>query len=314
MVSMDDLTERFEEWLRNVPAYERATIRSLAPVTGGASNLTYRVDLGNAPFAGAALRIQRNGGIFQPYDVLREAEVLRRLAASAVPIPRVIGIEADPSVLGAPFVVLEWIDAPHMGEAGPEADFGAFTAMVAAIHSLDWRTLGLDFLGVPASAAEATAKELATVEARMRSFGLDSQPLLARALDVLETAIPGDGTLSLCQGDINVFNYLFRERRVVGVVDWEQAHIGDCRSDVGQLIALSHLKGAPLGPAATMPFAVGYQAAGGRPLKNLEFFRAFWLFQLGVIYHGWIALNDSEPWYSWDHLSELLEAALAEVA
>jgi aminoglycoside phosphotransferase (APT) family kinase protein len=314
MVSMDDLAERFEKWLWNIPAYERAAIRSLAPVTGGASNLTYRVDLENAPCAGVALRIQRDGGIFQPYDVLREAQVLQHLAASPIPVPRVVQTEHATLALGAPFVVLEWIDAPHMGEAGPEADFGAFTAMVAAIHSLDWRTLGLGFLGVPASPAQATAKELSTVEARMRSFGLASQPLLARALDVLQAAIPEDGELSLCQGDINVFNYLFRERRVVGVVDWEQAHIGDCRSDVGQLVALSHLKGAPLGPAAATPFAAGYQAASGRPLANLEFFRAFWLFQLGVIYHGWIALNDSEPWYSWDHLSGLLEAALAEVA
>ena len=35
--------------------------------------------------------------------------------------------------------------------------------------------------------------------------------------------MPGDGRLALCQGDINVFNYLFRDREVVGVVDWEQA-------------------------------------------------------------------------------------------
>ena len=115
---MDGLNQRFEHWLRNLGGYETATIRTLAPVTGGASNLTYRVDLVNAPLPGVALRVQRDGGIFQPYDVLREAEVLRRLAPSPVPVPRVVGTESDPSVLGAPFVVLEWIDAPHMGEAG----------------------------------------------------------------------------------------------------------------------------------------------------------------------------------------------------
>jgi hypothetical protein len=36
---------------------------------------------------------------------------------------------------------------------------------------------------------------------------------------------------------------------LVGVVDWEQALISDPRSDVGQLVALSHLRGAaPYGP------------------------------------------------------------------
>jgi hypothetical protein len=32
-----------------------------------------------------------------------------------------------------------------------------------------------------------------------------------------------------------------------------------------------------------------------------------------VIYHGWRAFNDSEPWYTWSHLSSLLEAALDEL-
>ena len=45
----------------------------------------------------------------------------------------------------------------------------------------------------------------------------------------------------------------------------------------------------------------------------MAFFRARWLFELGVIYHGWRAFNDDRPWYSWGHLTELLELALDEV-
>jgi aminoglycoside phosphotransferase (APT) family kinase protein len=311
---MEQLRDRFQSWLRRIPGYETAEILGLAPVAGGASNLTYRVTLRNAPLAAVALRLQRETGIFQPYDVLREAEVIRRLAGSAIPVPAIVAVEHTASPLGAPFAVLEWVDAPHMGEAGPEADFGAYTAMVAAIHALDWQALGLDMLGVPASTRDATLGELAAVEARMQAFGLGGQPLLASALATLRPAIPEDGRLALCQGDINVFNYLFRDRKVVAVVDWEQARIGDPRSDVGQLVALSHLKGAPFGPARATPFAAGYETVTGKALANLEFFRAFWLFQLGVIYHGWVALNDSEPWYAWDHLASLLESALVEVS
>ena len=129
----------------------------------------------------------------------------------------------------------------------------------------------------------------------------------------LLASIPADGGLALCQGDINVFNYLFRDGKVVAVVDWEQARISDPRSDVGQLLALAHLKGAPFGPAAQQGFVQAYAAVAGHPLTNMEFFRALWLFELGVIYHGWVGFNASAPWYTIEHLSELLRAALEEL-
>ncbi|MGE5595379.1 MAG: phosphotransferase family protein, partial [Hyphomicrobiales bacterium] len=302
-----------ERWLRTQPGYEAARIDDLRPVDGGASNITCRLELRDAPVANAALRIQRGRGIFEPYDVLREGEVLRRLAASPVPVPRVLLDERDPVALGAPFLLLEWIDAPHMGEAGPHADFGAYVQMVAAIHALDWRALGLDVLGVPATPREAVAGELDLVAARMPTFGCDDDPALVAALGTLRAAVPDDGELRFCQGDINVFNYLFREGKVVGVVDWEQARIGDARSDIGQLVTLAHLKGAPFGPAEAQPFAQAYAAVSGRPLANLGYFRALWAFELAVIYHGWVAFNGSEPWFTRDEVYGLLQASLADL-
>ncbi len=300
-------------WVRGMPGFGGASVLEVAPLEGGASNLTCRVDLDGAPVERLALRMQRERGIFEPYDVLREGEVLRRLAGSAVPVPAVVAAEADRERLGAPFLLMEWIDAPHMGVAGPEADFGAFTEMVARIHSLDWRELGLAFLGVPESAAEAMRGEIGLVAARLARFAPE-EALLARAHAVLLRALPADGTLSLCQGDINVFNYLFRHRAVVAVVDWEQARISDPRSDVGQLLALSALKGAPWAKADEMPFARAYGTAAGEPLGGMAYFRAFWLWQLGVIYHGWKAFNGTDPWYSWPDVAGLLERALAELA
>jgi hypothetical protein len=56
-----------------------------------------------------------------------------------------------------------------------------------------------------------------------------------------------------------------------------------------------------------------YAQASGQPLAGMAPFRAFWLFQLGVIYHGWRAFNGSDPWYNWAQLEELLSASLAEL-
>ena len=303
----------FEQWLRGRPGFEAARVEAVTPVEGGASNVTCRVTLAGAGRSSVCLRMQRDRGIFEPYDVLREGAVIAALAPSPIPVPELLAIEGDAGVLGAPFIVLEWIDAPHMGEAGPEASFPAFTEMVARIHWLDWEAYGLGFLGVPSNAREGIVREVDAVAARMPAFGCEAEPLLRQAADVLRRTAPSDGDLALCQGDINVFNYLFRKGEVVGVVDWEQARISDPRCDVGQLLALSHLKGAPFGEARAMPFVVAYEAASGRELRGMAYFRARWLFELAVIYHGWVRFNGTEPWYSWDSVSGLLGRALGEL-
>jgi len=304
----------FEQWLRAQRGFEEARVRALVPVDGGASNITCRADLTGAAMETVVLRLQRKRGIFEPYDVLREGEVLRRLAGSGIPVPNVLLEERDGNRLGAPFLVLEWIDAPHMGEAGPEADFGAYVAAVAAIHDVDWHSAKLgDVLGVPGSAKEANLGEVEAVARRMASFVPGGDRFLERAREQLRETVPGDGDLRLCQGDINVFNYLFRAGQVVGVVDWEQARIGDCRSDIGQLVALAHLKGAPFGPAEAQPFVQAYGMVSGRTLTGMAWFRAFWLWQLAVIHHGWVAFNGTDPWYTRAQVYELLEAALREL-
>ena len=177
------------------------------------------------------------------------------------------------------------------------------------------RQLGLDqLLGVPASLEQALEGEIEAVERRRVRFAGADEPLLIRARDVLLAGIPGDGRLAFCQGDINVFNYLFRSGQVVAVVDWEQARISDARSDVGQLLALSLLKGAPSVPADEQPFALAYGAVRGEQLSGMVWFRARWLWELAVIYHGWVGFSGSTPWYSHESVSALLEGAISELA
>ncbi len=310
---MAPLPEQFEPWLNRLPAFRSARVLAITPVDGGASNITCKVDLLGVEAPAVCLRVQRERGIFEPYDVVREGRVIAALAQSPVPVPAVIASETANQPLGAPFIVMEWVDAPHMGNA-PAPSFGAFTQMVANIHALDWRALGLEFLGVPGSMQAGIRAELDAVAARMPTFGCADDPLLMRALSTLRDTAPDTGKLGLCQGDINIFNYLFLGEEVVSVVDWEQARISDPRGDVGQLVALSHLKGAPFGAADAQPFVQAYGVAAGRSLSGMEFFRARWLFELGVIYHGWKRFNGSDPWYTWDHLAELLENSLAGLA
>lgn len=302
----------FQEWIRQLDGFEGATVAEIALAEGGASNITCRVRVSNAKCEAVGLRIEREHGIFEPYDVVREGEVLRRLEGSPVPAPRLFGSEADSEWLGAPFIVMEWIDAPHMGLAA-DAHYGAFVGMVAQIHQLDWESRGLEFLGRPETARAALLGELQVIEARRRRFAGADEPILADGMELLAATAPSDGRIALCQGDINVFNYLSRGGEIVGVVDWEQARLSDPRSDAGQLLALSVLKGAPWGEADAQPFVQAYAAVGGETLRGMAWFRARWLWELGVIYHGWRAYSGSDPWYSHEAVTTALAQALDEL-
>lgn len=302
-----------ERWLVEKAGYAEAKVRSLTAVEGGVSNLTFRLGLEGTPWRDAGLRLEREHGIFEPYDVVREARVLRCLEASDIPGPAAYAWEGDVRWLGARFLLMEWIDAPHMGSGGQPVSFQAFTEMVVRIHAQDWEGLGLAFLGVPAKPVEGIRAELEDIVRRMTSFGCAGERLLAEAARRLVAQAPDDGRTALCHGDINVFNYLFRDGRVAGVVDWERARIGDPRCDVGQMVALAHLTGVPWMEAADVPFVRVYEEVSGHRLAGMTYFRARWLFELAVIYHGWVRLNGSEPWYSWGDVSSLLKAAMDEV-
>lgn len=305
---------KVESWLRNVGGFGTAQVERIELAEGGASNLTCRVFLSGTETESVCLRVQRERGIFEPYDVIREGRVLQCLQSTSLPVPGFIEMESDASILGAPFVVLEWIDAPHMGAPGALADFGEFTKAVAQVHHVDWRAAGLEFLLTAADPQAAIRQEIATIKGRMAAFGCGEDRLLLDAAAALTDRAPADGRFALCQGDINVFNYLFLDGFCVGIVDWEQARISDPRGDVGHLMALSNLKGAPFGPASEMPFVRAYGAVSGQALEGMAYFRARWLFELAVIYHGWTSLNDSEPWYSRADVERLLERALLEMA
>jgi aminoglycoside phosphotransferase (APT) family kinase protein len=197
-----------ESWLRTLIGFEDARVVDVVALTDGLSNVTCRVELTDAPVAVAVLRVQPSRGIFEPYDILREGQVLKHLAGTAVLVPGVLASESDLRFFGAPFLLLEFIDAAHM--PAPEADFDTFAAdlppfaaALAAIHAIDWRAAGLDFLGVPSSAAEGFKGEVEAVARRMPAFGCADEPLLNRALTVLLASTPSGGRLALCHGDPN---------------------------------------------------------------------------------------------------------------
>ena len=285
---------------------------ALARLDGGVSNLTWRVERAGAP--PVVLRVERERGIFQPYDVLREGQVLRALANTAVPVPVVLGEAARSAALGAACIVMEWIDAPHMGQAASAPQlFEAYRAAVDAIHAVDWRAAGLEFLGAPAPGAEAALRDLDAVAARAEAFGCAGDPFIVELAAVARAALPNSPPPRLCHGDINVFNYLVGpDGSICAVVDWEQAQLGDPLSDWGLICALSGLKGSDDAPEE-MPLAQPSLAAGNRSVGDLRYWTLHQLYKLAVIHQIWSEIGDAPPWYTWGDVERVGGAALERV-
>ncbi|MDE2745292.1 MAG: phosphotransferase family protein [Chloroflexota bacterium] len=276
---------------------------------GGVSNLTWQI--GRDDDLPVVLRLERKVGIFQPYDVRREARVMRCLEASPIPVPEVLGEQGADSPLGAPYVVLSWMPYPHMGMAPmTPAVTHNYRTMVQAIHSLDWRQYGLEFLDPPPAGHESALRDLDAVRARAVAFNCHHVHLIAEIGAILNQHLPDSPEARLCHGDINVFNYLVGEDgSIAGVVDWEQANLGDPLSDWGLITALASLKGLNA-PPEDHPLAAPAFERSGRDAHDLRYWMLHQMYKLAVIHRIWSEIGDAPPWYSWADVERVSESAL----
>ena len=126
-------------------------------ISGGRSNLTFRVTAGDRTFA---LRRPPLGHLLATaHDMAREFRVLSALADTAVPVPRPIALCEDVSVNDQPFYVMEYCegvvlhDALPTGYATSAAErvrmARALVDTLVALHAVEPRAVGLADFGRP---------------------------------------------------------------------------------------------------------------------------------------------------------------------
>jgi aminoglycoside phosphotransferase (APT) family kinase protein len=185
-------------------------------------------------------------------------QVLQCLEGAAVPSPRPYFLELDAAVLGAPFVVMEkvpgtcptpwsrdgrqfYADAAERGVLP-----ASFTDTLVALHTLDWRAAGLDFLGVPGAGRDFAHREIAKWRRLIDASGVDVEPVLTDVLCWLEVNAPPTDRLVLVHGAYRTGNLLIHEDRVSAVLDWETPAIGDPMYDVAYVLSELNRDGTEL--------------------------------------------------------------------
>jgi aminoglycoside phosphotransferase (APT) family kinase protein len=248
--------------------------------------------------------------VFLESDFESQYRVLEVLGTrTAVPVPRMRWFEDDPSWLGAPFFVMDRVDGRAPSDTPPYTLGGWLLEectpdqrrtlvesgidALAAIHALDWRGLGLDFLDKAQYGRLGFEQQLHYYEASYAWADPDRAPppVAAATLDwVREHAPAEDPEITLAWGDARINNQLFgADCRVAAVVDWEMVTLADPMMDLGWWLFLDrHFhEGMPAPRMEGFPtradMVARYEAASGRTARDLEFYEVFGGFRFAVV-------------------------------
>jgi len=214
---------------------------------------------GRAMRQGFCLRKDPGAGLLRELSNLREQyRVIKALEATVAPTPKAYWYEEDPSLLGGPFFVMEKVegDVPNpWSRAGKQfyADAAkrgklprSFTEALASLHNLDWRTAGLDFIGVPGDGKDFALREIAKWESLIDQSIRKPEPVLTELLMWLKANAPETRRLAFVHGAYRTGNLIIKDDAIAAIIDWELQVIGDPMYDVAYVLSNLNSEGSPL--------------------------------------------------------------------
>jgi len=265
----------------------------------GASNLTYLLKY---PERELVLRRPPVGTkAVSAHDMKREVLIQQRLKPVFPYVPEIIGLCDDQSIIGSDFYVMERIRGSIFRREMPESvtrtqiEFmgDALISGLAELHSVD-----------PSILAELNKgpgyvkRQVSGWSQRYRNALTDDVPTGETVMKWLDENQPSDIKLCVIHGDWRIDNAVFdlEKQRLVGILDWELATVGDPLMDLGSALAYwidgdddlefaslrrqpSHLPGMP----TRAEFVERYCDAAGLQKFDFTFYEVFGLFRLAVI-------------------------------
>ena len=269
---------------------------------GGQSNPTYYVDA-----SGRRLVVRRKPpGQLLPsaHAIEREYAVMTALQGTGVPVPRTYLLCEDASILGTPFFVMDYIDGHPMTDAAlpdcepPErsAIYASMIDVLARLHTVDWRAIGLDNFGKPGN---YIARQVHRWTAQYRASETGRIDSMEHLITWLPEHIPADDSSTIVHGDYRPGNLLLdaAQPRVAAVIDWELSTIGHPLVDLGHYSLLFRTGPEDFGAFADRERPAGIpderaqlerycRITGRAALPDWNFYVAFAMFRFAAICQG----------------------------
>jgi aminoglycoside phosphotransferase (APT) family kinase protein len=283
---------------------------------GGFSNLTYLLRFKNRELV---LRRPPFGTKAKTaHDMNREYRILTALRPVFPYCPEPLAYNEDPAVMGCPFYVMERIkgiilrkDLPPDLKLTPDQVrklFEKVLDVLVELHSIDYKKIGLESFGKPEGYVR---RQVEGWSKRYRAARTPDAPDFETVMAWIAEKMPPDTDRpTIVHNDYRLDNMVLDERdpfKIIGVLDWEMATIGDPLMDLGNTLAYwvekddppeSHLlRNMPThmdGALTRKEVAARYAQKTGRSLARIDFYHCFGIFRLAVIaqqiyyrfYHG----------------------------
>lgn len=267
------------------------SVTALAPLTGGNARRAWsfmaRWTEGGELRQRPCVLLVQSGPRQLETDVGWEYRVLRALEGAGLRAPAAIAADEDGTTLGAPCVVLEWVEGASSardllrGARAVDARPVATTRLIedlahvaAGVHDVDWQRAGLGEGAGGTAPADVAARQVTHWEQAFLDHRLEPHPVLASLFGWLHDHLPEPGRISLVHGDLRPGNFLYQEEGVTALLDWEMVHLGDPVEDLAWVYR-------PLWSPArflSLPdFLAAYARHGGGdvPAATLRYYRVF---------------------------------------
>jgi aminoglycoside phosphotransferase (APT) family kinase protein len=295
---------RLERWLGERIA--DASPLAIQQFSGGQSNPTYLL---STPGGRYVLRRKPPGTLLpSAHAVDREFRIINALAGTDVPVPRALSYCDDVTVAGTPFYLMEYVEGrifwnPALPGLSPPERAAAYEEMnrvIAAIHTVDPDAVGLSDFG---RRENYVARQIERWSKQYRASELELIDSMEQLIDWLPKHVPPDEPARITHGDFRIDNLIFdrTEPRILAVIDWELATLGNAFSDFAYNCmpyrmpesmrkGLAALDLAQLGIPSEREYVRQYLARTGRTAEPapgaFDFYIAFNLFRLASILQG----------------------------
>ena len=213
---------------------------SIRQFEGGQSNPTFQLQSGSKKYV---LRKQPPGELLpSAHQVDREFRVMKALGPTEVPVPEMICLCEDTSVIGTKFYLMEMVEGrlfteallPTLTPAERGSIYRDLARILALLHKVDVDKVGLSEFGRPGNYYERQIKRWSKQYIASQTEAIEAMNQL---MAWLPDNIPAQGKTVVVHGDYRLGNTLIHpvEPKIVSVLDWELSTLGDGLADVGYI-------------------------------------------------------------------------------
>ena len=283
----DQITQDLEIQLREKLGRSDLRVTAVEPIPEGHSGFTYFVTIeGGDGSTRYVLRLPPPGArIAGPADVVRQGRIMSALHAAGIPGPAIPAMSSDPVIDGRPFVLMEAVDGVRIEQTATAHSAIDITTSVVGVLK--------DLHALPLTETGIGDEESVGLQAEMMRWAMLMQrapeELTARAGEfggLLAVKVPVERAPTLVHGDFHYGNMLFSGPKVVAVLDWEIAQIGQPLLDLGCLcvVAIRRRFQANTNPGGSLDVSMEdlYRLYGADP-EEMRWFTAMSLYKYAAI-------------------------------